>query len=184
MAVQLRSDVEITPYQRLMRRGSRGQPSDCRIARHSASTTARLREILATCQKGLSLRPADRERLRMGKRSTTPIDGDAPAPTVSTLPDDLIHYSDPRAMSVREHARLQSFPDWFSFQGPYTTGGQRRRDGCPRYTQVGNAVPPLLAEALGETLVSLLADQEYSQAANVPKVRQEVGPVPREVLDG
>ena len=66
-------------------------------------------------------------------------------------------------MSVREHARLQSFPDWFSFQGPYTSGGTRRRSACPRYTQVGNAVPPLLAEAIGESLLGLLADQELPQ---------------------
>jgi DNA (cytosine-5)-methyltransferase 1 len=62
-------------------------------------------------------------------------------------------------MSVREHARLQSFPDWFAFQGPYTTGGQQRKLACPRFTQVGNAVPPLLAEALGEMLLSLLSAQ-------------------------
>ena len=96
----------------------------------------------------------------MGKRTTTPLDGQAPAPTVTTLPDDLVHYSDPRTMSVREHARLQSFPDWFSFRGPYTSGGSQRRRACPRYTQVGNAVPPLLAEGLGETLIGLLADQK------------------------
>ena len=66
-------------------------------------------------------------------------------------------------MTVREHARLQSFPDWFSFKGPYTTGGRRRRDACPKFTQVGNAVPPLLAEALGEMLIGLLAIQQRDE---------------------
>ena len=121
-----------------------------------------MRAILETCPRGTSLRPSDRERLGIGKRSTTPLDGTAPSPTVTTLPDDLVHYCDPRAMSVREHARLQSFPDWFSFRGPYTAGGPGRRVACPRYTQVGNAVPPLLAEAIGETLASLLIDQELA----------------------
>ena len=45
-------------------------------------------------------------------------------------------------------ARLQSFPDWFIFHGPRTTGGRRRKFECPQYTQVGNAVPPMLAEAV------------------------------------
>jgi DNA (cytosine-5)-methyltransferase 1 len=71
------------------------------------------------------------------------------APTVTTIPDDFIHYSEPRVMTVRECARLQSFPDWFKFKGPYTTGGKRRAHQTPRYTQVGNAVPPLFAEIIG-----------------------------------
>ena len=70
-------------------------------------------------------------------------------------------------MSVREHARLQSFPDWFAFQGPYTTGGQQRKLACPRFTQVGNAVPPLLAEALGEMLLSLLSVQRNNNPVHL-----------------
>ena len=182
-SVTLRTHAEATAYQRLMRSGCQSQPTDRRIARHSASTTSRFQEILATCQRGVGLRLADRKRLGMGKRSTTPLDGDRPAPTVTTLPDDLIHYSDPRTLSVRELARLQSFPDWFSFHGPYTSGGAQRRHACPRYTQVGNAVPPLLAEAIGETLLGLLADQKTSQQANISKVREEIGAEVREVLN-
>ena len=72
-----------------------------------------------------------------------------PAPTLTTLPDDILHYGEPRILTVRECARLQSFPDWFTFHGKYTTGGDRRKVECPRYTQVGNAVPPLLAKAIG-----------------------------------
>ena len=166
-AVERRTGEPLSPYQRLMRTGIEGQPSDRRIARHLPATVARFEEILATCRRGVSLRPADRERLGMGKRSTTPLEPAAPSPTVTTLPDDLVHYSDARALSVREHARLQSFPDWFSFQGPYTSGGLQRRVACPRYTQVGNAVPPLLAEAIGETLAGLLADHELPISGTV-----------------
>ena len=72
---------------------------------------------------------------------------------MTTLPDDMIHYAEPRILTVREMARLQSFPDWFQFKGKYTTGGDRRTKECPRYTQVGNAVPPLLAEAIGRALL-------------------------------
>lgn len=68
--------------------------------------------------------------------------------TLTTLPEDLIHYSQNRILTVREMARLQSFPDSFVFFGPRTTGGRRRKKECPQYTQVGNAVPPLLAQAV------------------------------------
>ena len=167
MAVERHSEADASAYQRLMRRGSTEQPTDRRTARHSPAIVARLREILATCRRGMALHPDDRERLGMGKRCITPLDAHAPAPTVTTLPDDFVHYSEARTMSVREHARLQSFPDWFSFCGPYTAGGPGRRYACPRYTQVGNAVPPLLAEAVGESLLGLLVDQELPQLAHV-----------------
>jgi DNA (cytosine-5)-methyltransferase 1 len=77
-----------------------------------------------------------------------------PAPAQLTIPDDLCHYhSDhPRTLTVREMARFQSFPDWFEFKSKVTTGGQMRKFEVPQYTQVGNAVPPLLALALGLTI--------------------------------
>ncbi len=176
-AVERSDTADLTPYQRLMRQDSDRQPTDRRVARHRPVTVERFRTVLSTCTPGVCLRPADRERLGIGKRSTTPLDSCVPAPTVTTLPDDLIHYSQPRTMSVREHARLQSFPDWFSFCGPYTAGGLGRRDACPRYTQVGNAVPPMLAEAVGETLAGLLADYCRPQLPDAVKVRKEVRPV-------
>jgi len=152
-----------SPFQALMRADSPHDPTDLRLPRHSHTSVGRMRDILQNCERGICLRPADRQRLGIRKRSTTPLDPNGPAPTISTLPDDFVHYAKPRSMTVREHARLQSFPDWFSFKGPYTTGGSRRRDACPRYTQVGNAVPPLLAEALGETLIGLLSIQQHDE---------------------
>jgi len=76
----------------------------------------------------------------------------------------MIHYSQPRVLTVRECARLQSFPDWFAIKNKYTTGGRRRKVECPRYTQVGNAVPPLLAEALGRALASWVQVQGTAKA--------------------
>ena len=171
-AVKRRSDNPLSPYQRLMRVGGKDQPTDRRLARHSEATVIRLKKILDTCRPGVCIRPKDRERLGIGKRCTTLLDATAPSPTVTTLPDDLVHYSDPRSLSVREHARLQSFPDWFSFWGPYTTGGLERRTACPRFTQVGNAVPPLFAEAIGETLAGLLADHELAKSSDLSEVPQ------------
>lgn len=77
-----------------------------------------------------------------------------PAPAQLTIPDDLCHYDSEqsRTLTVREMARFQSFPDWFEFRSKVTTGGKMRSFQVPQYTQVGNAVPPLLAKALGETL--------------------------------
>lgn len=94
--------------------------------------------------------------LRSKKHSQRALDADSPAPTITTLPDDLCHYAVNRTLTVREMARLQSFPDSFVFKGKETTGGQKRRDEVPQYSQVGNAVPPLLAEALGRRLRHLL----------------------------
>ena len=77
-----------------------------------------------------------------------------PAPAQLTIPDDLCHYDSEqrRTLTVREMARFQSFPDWFEFKSKITTGGKNRRFEVPQYTQVGNAVPPLLAKCLGEII--------------------------------
>lgn len=80
----------------------------------------------------------------------------APSATVVTIADDYISPWEPRTFSVREMARLQSFDDSFEFLGKRTTGGLRRRVEIPQYTQVGNAVPPLLARAIAEKIIEVL----------------------------
>lgn len=75
------------------------------------------------------------------------------SPTVCTMPDDFIHYSAYRPMTVREMARLQGFDDSFVFQGKRQTGGNNRQKEIPQYTLVGNAVPPLMARAIANTLL-------------------------------
>lgn len=86
--------------------------------------------------------------------------------TATSLPDDYVHFSLPRTPTVREWARLQTFPDWYQFSGPRTTGGRRRagdpsidswRREVPRYTQIGNAVPVGLGRAIGQHLSELLS---------------------------
>ena len=79
-----------------------------------------------------------------------------PANTVLTIADDFISPWEPRSFSVREMARCQSFDDSFEFLGKRTTGGLRRRVEVPQYTQVGNAVPPLMAKAIAEEILKVL----------------------------
>lgn len=88
------------------------------------------------------------------------INSNEPSPTVLTLPDDLVHYSKNRIMTVREFARLQSFDDSFEFLGKRTTGGSRRKTDLPQYTQVGNAVPPLMAKAIAQKIMEALIEDE------------------------
>ena len=87
------------------------------------------------------------------KRNYTVLNPLGQSPTVVTMPDDFIHYSACRAMTVREMARLQSFDDSFVFQGKRTTGGDMRKKDIPQYTLVGNAVPPLMAKAIGDIIL-------------------------------
>jgi DNA (cytosine-5)-methyltransferase 1 len=146
----------VTHYQRLLHGSLNGTaPNSLRLANHRDEIRERFAKILATCRRGVQLSKADRKSLGIKKHCTVPLDPRKPSHTLTTLPDDILHYSEPRILNVREYARLQSFPDWFEFKGKYTTGGDRRVRECPRYTQVGNAVPPFLAECLGTLLKRL-----------------------------
>lgn len=89
----------------------------------------------------------------------------APNITATSMPDDYVHFAQPRTLTVREWARLQLFPDWYQFKGKRTTGGLRRagnpREGnfdreVPKYTQIGNAVPVGLAEEVGKHFRKIL----------------------------
>ncbi|WP_214708264.1 MULTISPECIES: DNA cytosine methyltransferase [unclassified Exiguobacterium] len=82
------------------------------------------------------------------------------APTVVTLPDDYLIPFENRIPTVREMARLQSFDDSFEFLGKRTTGGSRRKIEVPQYTQVGNAVPPLLAKAVSEKIMEAIFESK------------------------
>ncbi|WP_111854775.1 DNA cytosine methyltransferase [Acinetobacter oleivorans] len=89
-----------------------------------------------------------KEKFKTKKHNCRRMIPDEPSPTVLTLPDDMVHYSKNRILTVREMARLQSFDDSFEFLGKRTTGGHLRKQETPQYTLVGNAVPPLLARAI------------------------------------
>jgi DNA (cytosine-5)-methyltransferase 1 len=155
-------------FQRAMRDGFEGAPSDTRLAKHRPDIRRRFRRIIALCQaegrSNVQLSPEIREKFGIKKMATRVLDPKKPAPTITSMPDDLLHYSEPRTLTVRENARLQTFPDWFAFKGKYTTGGELRRKEVPRFTQVANAVPPLLAELLGRVLKSLITKRPSIEA--------------------
>ncbi|WP_333669609.1 DNA cytosine methyltransferase [Acinetobacter guillouiae] len=95
-----------------------------------------------------NLSEEQQERYKTRKHNCRRMLQNEPSPTVLTLPDDMVHYSKNRILTVRELARLQSFDDSFEFLGKRTTGGVLRKQETPQYTLVGNAVPPLLAKAI------------------------------------
>jgi len=156
-------------YQRLMREHCPPdyQPNSLRLVNHHPGTIEKFRIVRESCRAGVSLSTTERKHLNehmnieIKKHSIVFLDKNKPAHTITTLPDDLVHFKQQRVHTVREYARFQSFPDWFEFKGKYTTGGPERKLEVPRYTQVGNAVPPLLAEVIGITIKKILDDSGW-----------------------
>ena len=84
-----------------------------------------------------------------------------PSPTVTShCLDEFVHPSENRALTVRECARLQSFPDSYNFAGgPYIVP-HINRDVQDKYEQIGDAVPPLLAYAWGKTILDMIIEDK------------------------
>lgn len=165
---QTRYAGPLTHYQKLMNAGCE-VPTDLRLARHADDIAGRFKQIIelshAEGRLNTSIGNAMRARFGLKKLALRVLDPDRPSPTITSMPDDLLHYSEPRTLTVRENARLQTFPDWYSFQGKYTTGGHLRKQEVPRFTQVANAVPPLVARAIGEALTDLLKSSKATTEA-------------------
>lgn len=130
--------------------------TDQEYSKHSEKITRKFRHML---DNGGEI-PDEAKTKKFAQRVLPARWGNArPSITATSLPDDYVHFSQPRSLTVREWARLQLFPDWYRFMGKRTTGGIRRagnpREGIfdrevPKYTQIGNAVPVGLAERVGK----------------------------------
>lgn len=95
----------------------------------------------------IKIAPGDRDR----KDHTDRIHPERPSGTVLVGSAagggrPFIHPTTPRHITVREAARLQSFPDWYKIRGT----------GTQQYRQIGNAVPPMLARAVGGAILNVL----------------------------
>lgn len=117
--------------------------------------------------KGLFARLDEDELIELQKRKVMPkvayvkrnyrLRWDEASPTVTSHAlDEFVHPVQDRALTVRECARLQSFPDSFDFVGgPYLVAHDDRTQQ-DKYEQIGDAVPPLVAYAWGKHIISLL----------------------------
>lgn len=151
---------KLTAYEELMR-GDYPEindvPNSHSFAHHTAEKQSCYKRLLAEYpERGKRIDGKARERWGINQRGITVLDPNTVAPTITGQPDDYLHYAEPRIMTVRECARIQSFPDWYEFQRKYTTGGQMRKKEVPRCSQVGNAIPPLFAEQAGYVLKQML----------------------------
>lgn len=137
--------------------------SEHEFSNHTQHVIDRFKEIL---ERGRVVDERKKTKKFAQRRLPARWDHRGPTITATSLPDDFVHYRRPRALTVREWARLQMFPDWFEFEGPRTTGGLRRAgvptEGVwtrevPKYTQIGNAVPVGMALAIGQHLATILS---------------------------
>lgn len=147
-------------YQRYCRGGVRkgNIPNSHRFANHNEHTIERFEELLKINITDCNISHLLMQKYHIRKNCFSVLDANLPAPTLTSNPDDHLHYCEPRTLTVREYARIQSFPDWYEFKGNYTTGSDRRKFEVPRYTQIGNAIPPLFAEQIGRCIKQLMED--------------------------
>ena len=144
-------------------RGKSSPVTDHKYSNHSDTIVRKFKFMIANNGRVL-----ESMKTKKFAQRVLPAQWSAKGPTITatSLPDDYVHYLQPRSLTVREWARLQLFPDWYEFTGKRTTGGVRRagnpRAGIhfrevPKYTQIGNAVPVKLAEEVGKHFQKVLA---------------------------
>lgn len=156
---------------KLMKNNSPILPDSHRFPNHSEKTIEKFNYILNSADKNKTISEDIKNHFNMKKHSVIPLCGKSTSPTLTTLPDDYIHYCEPRILTVREYARIQSFPDDFIFKGKYTSGGKNRRFEVPRYTQIGNAIPPFFGEVAGLTIKKW--DKELQKTKSETKVSEK-----------
>lgn len=131
-------------YQALMRFNS------LKLFNHvAAAHSDRVKQIIAHVPPGGNYKnlPEELKSSRNFNVAWTRFPREGPSPTIDTGHRHHFHYEHNRVPTVRESARLQSFPDVFVFTGSKTK----------QFRQVGNAVPPLLAKAIAQQLKRYLS---------------------------
>ena len=145
------SGPAVTEYQKLMR-------GSCDVLSNHVATNHKdfVVETISMVPEGGNYKdlPVGVGESRTFHMAWTRLDGRTPARTVDTGHRNLFHYELNRVPTVRESARIQSFPDDFVFTGSRTK--QER--------QVGNAVPPLLGKALAKELLKIISNSEVDNA--------------------
>ncbi len=134
-------------YQKLMRNGSTA------LYNHSITLhKERTKEIIAMVPDGGNYKdlPPELWQTRKVNIAWTRMNSQKPCFTIDTGHNHHFHYKENRVPSVRESARIQSFPDTFKFIGIKTS----------QLKQVGNAVPPILAQAVASKIISLLEQED------------------------
>lgn len=151
---------QLTNYEILMRGDypdNHSVPDSHSFAHHTQGKVDCFKKLLSEYpERGKRIDGKNRARWDIKQRGITVLDPSSVSPTITGQPDDYLHYSEPRIMTVRECARIQSFPDWYEIKKKYTTGGMMRKIEVPRYSQIGNAIPPLFAEQAGFVLKQML----------------------------
>lgn len=140
----LHPSVPLSDYQNLIRQGY-GMVHNHQITKHTDQTKA----IIAFVPDGGNYKdlPEKYKQTRKVNIAWTRFSSSKPSLTIDTGHRHHFHYKWDRVPTVRESARLQSFPDSFVFFGSKTS----------QYKQVGNAVPPMLGKALGVELIRQLS---------------------------
>lgn len=130
-------------YQKMMR-----QSSDEILNHEPTKHTDQTRKIISMIPDGgkISDLPEEYWNVRKYNKAFQRMNSKLPSNTIDTGHRNYFHYSENRVPSVRESARIQSFPDDFEFIGSKTS----------QYKQVGNAVPPLLARVIAEEIMKLI----------------------------
>lgn len=131
-------------FQKKMR-GEARKPLNQDYTNHSEQTIS----IISQVPDGGNIRdlPAEIWQVRKYNKAFERMGTFKPSNTIDTGHRNYFHYAEPRIPTVRESARIQSFPDSFEIVG--TRGSQ--------YKQVGNAVPPMLAKIIADKIKGMLS---------------------------